>query len=123
MEIFGDLLKQEFPIDKMIPIAAYNWDDEASMQDNNTSAFNYRSIIATDTLSKHSFGRALDINPKLNPYYAYDGEVYPKGARYDSALPGTLVDGSSAVRTFTERGWQWLGSRERHQDYQHFEKP
>lgn len=37
------------------------------MSDNNTSAFNYRTIAGTDRLSKHGQGLAVDINPRYNP--------------------------------------------------------
>ena len=121
-ELFSFMHGQGFPIQKVVPIAAYGWDDEASMRDNNTSAFNYRRIIGTNDLSNHSFGRAIDINPRLNPYYAKDGNSYPAGATYDPTLPGTLVQDSEIVRAFKERGWRWLGEREENADYQHFDK-
>lgn len=122
-EIFSELLLLQFPIEKVIPIVAYGWDDEVSMQDNNTSAFNYRKIIATDILSNHSFGRAIDINPTLNPYHALDGNMYPPGARYDATVPGTITSDSPVVEVFEKRGWMWLGRREKAPDYQHFELP
>ena len=121
-KIFLNLLVIRFPIEKIIPITKYAWDDEASMQDNNTSAFNYRKIMGTDRLSNHSLGLAVDINPLYNPYYAYDGNVYPSKATYDSKVPGTITAGSEIVALFTSLGWTWLGEREDHKDYQHFEK-
>ena len=76
--IFHKLLSLSFPIEKIVPMEEYGWDDEASMADNNTSAFNYRVILGTERLSHHARGRALDLNPKLNPHYARDGGVFPK---------------------------------------------
>lgn len=122
-EIFALLCESQFPIDKIIPMHIYGWDDEASMEDNNTSAFNYRKIIGTDRLSNHSLGRAIDINPSLNPYYARDGKIYPRNASYKPGDRGTITPDSDIVRLFTERGWVWLGARLEHPDYQHFEKP
>lgn len=121
--IFAELRSIEFPIEKVIPIGAYGWDDEASMADNNSSAFNYRFILGTTRLSNHSFGRALDLNPMLNPYNARDGKVHPPGATHNPAVPGTLFKGSEAVRIFTERGWIWGGNWTVPVDYQHLEKP
>lgn len=121
-KIFIKLLELRFPIEKVIPISKYGWDDEASMQDNNTSAFNYRKIIGTDRLSNHSLGLAIDINPLHNPYYAYDGNVYPSKATYDSTVPGTIIAGSEIVAVFASLGWTWLGERLNNKDYQHFEK-
>lgn len=120
--IFAALYAAKFPIQKMIPITAYGWDDEASMVDNNTSAFNYRQIIGTDRLSNHSYGRAIDINPLQNPYFAYDGKVYPTGAKYEKEAPGTIWADGLAAKIFKEYRWNWLGEREQNADYQHFEK-
>lgn len=119
-DVFSTLFSMRFPIEKMIPIVAYGWDDVASMEDNNTSAFNYRVIMGTDRLSNHSFGEAIDINPLLNPYFARDGKVYPEGAVYDTRIPGTVTSG--VVELFTSYGWTWGGHWESVKDYQHFEK-
>jgi peptidoglycan L-alanyl-D-glutamate endopeptidase CwlK len=118
---FAELLDIRFPIEKVIPIVKYDWDDEASMQDNNTSAFNYRVIFNTDRLSHHSRGRAIDINPKLNPCTASNGMIQPRGGVYDVDVPGTLLASSKAVAIFVANGWTWLGGRSR-KDWQHFEK-
>jgi hypothetical protein len=120
-EIFEMLLKLEFPIEKIEPIAAYGWDDDASMAANNSSAFNYRTIAGTDRLSYHSYGRAIDINPLQNPYIQHDGKVVPPGARYDLAQPGTVTPAIASV--FTSLGWHWGGDWREHTDWQHFEKP
>lgn len=122
LAIFEALRVLRFPIRKAIPIAAYGWDDRASMDDDNTSAFNYRVILATDTLSNHAFGRALDINPRINPYTTAGHGTLPQGAAYDPSLPGALKEGSPEVAAFTSRGWRWLGTRDL-PDWQHFEKP
>lgn len=42
---------------------------KTSMEDNNSSAFNYRPIEGTDRPSKHALGTAIDINTLYNPYY------------------------------------------------------
>ena len=122
IDIFRELLALSFPIAKVLPLSRYGWDDEASMQDNNSAAFNYRTIACTDRLSNHARGLAIDINPLLNPYTQYDGKVVPEGARYDSSVPGTLVAGSPAVEVFTSRGWDWGGLWTDAPDFQHFAK-
>jgi hypothetical protein len=120
-EIFALLRGRSFPIEKMRPIAAYGWDDDASMADNNTSAFNYRPIAGMARLSNHAYGRALDINPRLNPYVrAADGVTLPPGARYEPIARGTITP--SIAELFKSRGWKWGGDWESHKDWQHFEK-
>ncbi len=44
-QIFDEIEATGYPITKVVPIVAYEWDDDASIADNNTSAFNYRHVI------------------------------------------------------------------------------
>jgi peptidoglycan LD-endopeptidase CwlK len=119
--IFKLIKENKFPIKKVIPINNYNWSDEASMSDNNTSAFNYRVINGTRTFSTHSLGRAIDINPLQNPEIK-NGKVSPEGAVYNKYAPGTITANSWLTHEFYKRGWRWGGSWKFSQDYQHFEK-
>lgn len=121
VEIFRELLSLRFPIEKIVPMPTYNWDDNASMEDNNSSAFNYRLIDGTDRLSNHSFGRSVDINPKQNPYVK-GSVILPKTGVYDPSKPGTFVTGSEAVKAFTSRGFEWGGNWVSLKDRHHFEK-
>jgi peptidoglycan LD-endopeptidase CwlK len=118
--IFNELYARTFPIQKMVAIVAYGWDDDRSMADNNTSAFNYRLIFGTDRLSNHSFGREVDINPMQNPYVRRDREVVPPGSSYDLAKPGTIT--GDVVALFKSYGWAWGGDWKETKDFQHFEK-
>jgi len=122
VEIFEIIKKSKFPIAKVIPIVKYNWSDDLSMEDNNTSAFNYRKVARKNSLSKHSFGIAIDINPYLNPAIYNDGSISPKGANYNTKAPGTIVKVSLIYKEFIERGWIWGGDWNSLKDYQHFEK-
>ena len=125
--IFQELLQLRYPIEKIRTVDTYPAaDDELSMEDNNTSAFNCRDIPGTGRWSPHAFGRAIDLNPLLNPYIDRTGAFQPKNAapyldrnRID---PGLLHAGDPAVRVFTDRGWRWGGSWRTPIDYQHFER-
>ena len=77
------------------------------MADNNSSAFNYRLVYGTNHVSNHSFGLAIDINPRQNPYIAIDGKIFPEGAEYNIKMPGTLVAGDKVVSLFESKGWEW----------------
>ncbi len=81
--VFDEIRASRFPIAKVIPVSRYNFSDELSMQDNNTSGFNYRTVEGTSVLSNHALGRAIDINPLFNPFIRGE-EVDPVGAKYDS---------------------------------------
>jgi hypothetical protein len=119
--IFTEIKNSNFPINKVVPINKYNWSDILSMEDNNTSAFNYRTVKSTRLISSHSIGIAIDINPLLNPQIKH-GRVLPPGIVYDPSKPGTLTAGCIVVKAFTKRGWQWGGHWQTTKDYQHFEK-
>ena len=62
LEIFKELYEYEYQIEKVRLIDEYDADDEASMSDNNSSAFNFRFISHTTKISKHGMGMAVDIN-------------------------------------------------------------
>ncbi len=120
--IFQEMFDQKIPIAKMVTISVYSWDDEASMQDNNCSAYNYRNIAGTDELSFHALGLAIDIDPRINPYIEGDS-VQPRGAVYDPSVPGTLTRDSALVQIFKKHGFDWGGdwmAERGYVDYQHF---
>jgi hypothetical protein len=125
---FERLHQLRYPIAKMRTVDYYpGGDDELSMDDNNTSAFKCRDIPGTGQWSQHTYGRAIDLNPLLNPYIDSAGEFQPKNAapyldrnRTDAGL---LHPGDPAVLVFTDRGWHWGGYWHTPLDYQHFERP
>ncbi|KAF0158521.1 MAG: cytoplasmic protein [Syntrophaceae bacterium] len=121
-EIFQMIEKLKFPVGKVIPIIAYNWEDGDSMADNNSSGFNFRVIEGTNKLSLHSFGRAVDINPVQNPVIYPAGIIAPAGATYRLKNNGTFAAGHPIVQEFIKRGWHWGGNFEQPKDYHHFEK-
>jgi len=117
--IFQEIEASHFPIAKVIPIERYGWSDDDSVKDDNTSGFNYRKVPATHRLSSHAEGRAIDLNPRENPYI--DPIRGPKQT-YNPNAPGALTPGSAPVRIFKKHGWKWGGVWRRGRDYQHFEK-
>ena len=121
---FKKAQEMKFPIKKVVPIVKYNWDDDASMADNNSSAFNYRFIAGTKKLSNHSFGRAIDINPYFNPViYKETGKVSPSGAKYNPKSKGVFSQDNPLVILMKKLGWRWGGDWTSLKDYHHFDKP
>ncbi len=129
-EIFRELFDIEYPIEKMTLIDAYDADDERSMEDNNTSAFNYRFIAESTTLSNHALGLAIDINPLYNPYVytRKDGSTflqpYNAGDYVDREKdnPYYIRRNDACYNIFIEHGFTWGGDWNTKKDYQHFEK-
>lgn len=129
LEIMKELYENQYPIEKMVLIDEYDADDENSMADNNTSAFNYRSINGSTKLSKHSLGFAIDINPRYNPCVrTIDGELSVEpanGSPYadrTQEFPYKIDENDLCYRLFTKHGFTWGGSWNSLKDYQHFEK-
>jgi len=130
MEIFKALYQAKYPIEKMRLIDYYDGDDEASMRDNNSSCFNQRDITAGGRRSKHSFGLAVDINPRYNPYYKVKASgkvlVKPEGSveflDRKATFPYKIEKGDLCYRLFKAHGFRWGGEWASSKDYQHFER-
>ena len=129
--IFKALYEASYPIEKMRLVDYYDADDQASMRDNNSSAFNYRPRAHQSTISKHALGLAIDINPLYNPYCLTTESgaliVEPKEARKyanrNFESPYKIEKGDLCWTLFRERGFYWGGGwANRTRDYQHFEK-
>ena len=125
MEIFCQLYLCKYPFTSVRLVDDYRADDTRSTEANNTSAFNYRTVAGSKKLSLHSYGMAIDINPKLNPYVK-KGVASPKnGAKYadrSKDFAGKIDKDDLAYKLFTKRGWKWGGNWKTVKDYQHFEK-
>lgn len=126
--VFERLYRLGFPIEKIRTVDHYpGADDELSMEDDNTSAFNCRGIPGSEHWSQHAYGRAVDLNPRLNPCVYSTGTFQPhNAAEYldrNRSDPGLLHNADPAVRAFTDRGWRWGGDWTEPMDYQHFERP
>jgi peptidoglycan LD-endopeptidase CwlK len=121
IQLFTFMTEVRFPIEHIVPASQFEFDDIRMMQANNTSAFNYRTIEGTDTLSVHATGCAIDINPRLNPMILR-GVTYPPDAQYIPGQPGVLDANHPVVCAFRKLGWTWGGDWDEPIDYHHFEK-
>lgn len=119
LQVFNKLLDDKFPIYSVIPINAFDWDDNKSMLANNTSCFNYRKT-QSGKMSEHAKGLAIDINPFNNPYISRNKKIYPNGASYNYNAKGTINSNSNIIKFFKEIGWKWGGDWIYSKDYQHF---
>ncbi|MDD7402548.1 MAG: M15 family metallopeptidase [Butyribacter sp.] len=130
-KVFYVLYKIKYPIQRMKLVDEYGADDERSMGDNNTSAFNFRTIAGTTQLSKHALGMAVDINPRINPYINSKGVLTPENAKVYECRDVKKCRGkyakymiqknSQITKIFKKYGFSWGGDWEDSKDYQHFE--
>lgn len=123
IQVFHAIFAAGFPIETMTPISELLTDAEEQPDYANTSGFHCRFVAGTDRWSDHAYGRAIDINPHLNPLVQGD-YVWPTGAtRYvDRTLgePGMIVEGDAVVKAFDAVGWGWGGRWNTLKDWHHF---
>lgn len=134
LEIFKELYDAEYEIESMHLVDNYwtgdaDTSDSASIDVNNTSAFNYRAATGGSKLSNHAYGSAIDMNPQQNPYVSYkSGEAswsHKNANDYiarDTGLPHVITHEDAAYKIFKNHGFKWGGDWENPKDYQHFEK-
>ena len=130
-QIFEALYQAEYPIHKMRLVSDYKGNDWQSIEADNTSAFNCRKATGSKKWSKHSYGKAIDINPIENPYISRKGYishkeslVYKKRVHKNDtyADKAVLLKHDDAVKIFKKYGWKWGGDWSGVKDYQHFSK-
>lgn len=135
LDIFAELYKLKYPIERMELIDYYDGSDFESIEANNTSAFNYRvSTSNSGKLSQHAYGCAIDINPQINPYVGSGGTGSHQNAKEywnrntdvwtsETAKAAYIGENTAIYDIFVnEHGWTWGGSWSSYRDYQHFEK-
>ena len=129
-DIFAELYRAKYPIERIRPISEYDDDDERSMQANNTSCYCYRPIEGSNKLSNHARGLAIDINPLYNPCVRRkkDGTLLVQPATGKPYVDRSrtfkykITKQDLCYRLFTQHGFTWGGSWRSLKDYQHFEK-
>ncbi len=129
LEIFEELYYSGYQLEEVSLIDKYDADDDASMDANNTSCFNYRVVDNTTKLSYHAYGLAIDVNPFYNPYVQFrNGAEYvcPTGsveyADRSADFPYKIDENDLCYKLFRQHGFTWGGAWNSCKDYQHFEK-
>ena len=142
LDIFLELFEVDYQIYSMVLVDAF-WTgeglstDEASVRANNTSSFNYRRASDSPNLSNHALGKAIDVNPRHNPYVVFGpngwvtdpyiaytanetGYIEPETRPY---APHAMTSSDACVQAFKRRGFTWGGDwGGTNLDYQHFDK-
>ena len=132
VKIFQKLYEKEYPVRQMRLVSDFGGNDWQSIEADNTSAFNCRRATGSKKWSKHSYGKAIDINPIENPYISRSGRIshrssfkYRKRVRQKNLHPANraiLLPDDDVVRLFKQYGWKWGGDWHGVKDYQHFSK-
>lgn len=129
--IFEALYDIGYPIRQMRLVSDFGGNDWQSIEADNTSAFNCRNATGSKKWSRHSYGKAIDINPIENPYVFRSGRSSHKASapyvkrahrQKTSADKALLLPNDKVVKLFKQHGWQWGGEFRGEKDYQHFQK-
>lgn len=125
-QLFHQLYQRGFPLARARLIDHYRGDDAASMQDNNTSAFNNRQITGGGPPSLHAYGLAIDINPLQNPFVQPDEQgsarISPPGGAAYLTRRRRAGMAEEVVALFAHYGYTvWGGYWHKPIDYQHFQ--
>ncbi len=123
---FSRSISVRFPITKMVNPNVYGGNDPAQMRADNSSGFNCRAVVGNPyRRSPHSYGIAIDVNPRQNPYRDVNGKWWPEnGTAYIDRTPrrgGMLSLESTMVKVLRSDGFFWGGLWSPGKDYQHFQ--
>jgi len=126
-DIFKKLYNAKYPIKKMRLVSDYGADDFASIEADNTSAFNCRKATSSNHWSRHAYGKAIDINPIENPYVSKNGHTshtksYKFLRRNHSISKAVILRNDYITKLFKAYGFRWGGDWNCCKDYQHFDK-
>ena len=124
IDIFYKLYELNYPIESLELAEDFdkkqntllNSTELASMGNNNTCAFYYKPD--GNDFSPHSYGLAIDINPKINPSLDKDGVPVPKTAvKYlnptelsPAEEAARITEDSEICKIFKAYGWTWGGN-------------
>ncbi|MEU8240168.1 M15 family metallopeptidase [Actinoplanes missouriensis] len=117
---FAQLYRWRFPIMVMQPASV----NMPGLTDKSvlTSGYECRFVAGTTKWSQHSYGRAVDVNPRQNPMIRGDYLDPPNTERWlarENYWPG-MVHENGAVEAFTANGFAWGGRWKSLKDYMHF---
>lgn len=121
---FTRLFEARFPIRRMHGVERYDGDTLRSLRADNTSAYNCRradQINAPFGASPHANGRAVDVNPRENPWMDLRCDCWSPSARHAARTPGPgkVRKGGVVWRAFIDEGWIWQNIDV--PDYMHFD--
>ncbi len=130
-DIFYELYRNAYPIQRIILPIGYQADDNAIMTDGITRALGFTWDENGQPMEhEHSLGLAVDFNSLYNPQVIVEEDgtttiLPPAGAPYadrTNIQPHMLTEDDLAVQLFLQHGFSWGGYWEGRNDYQHFEK-
>lgn len=101
ISVFKELLDKRFKISNVD--IANDRSDKSIILKNDSTGYNFRTVLGENKLSKHAFGYAIDINPKNNP--AKPSKMFDI---YDTTITKGVI-GRNIIGIFKSCGFEWGG--------------
>jgi hypothetical protein len=123
LRVMRRLYETGFKIRRMRLPEAYGSNDDRMGNHDDSSGFNCRLATGSSSWSEHAYGRAIDLNPRENPYIAGSHVGPPSGKPFvdrSRHVRGMIHAGDRVVRVFRSIGWHWGGYWHYPIDYMHF---
>lgn len=126
VKIFAVLFKHHFQFKTITPSFQIQDDYARFLLANSTMGFHCRFMVGRNNkFSLHSYGRAIDINPRQNPYQRKSLVIPPGSEKFldrKQISKGMIAAQGIVVKTFKKYGWRWGGDWRTRKDYMHFQK-
>lgn len=121
--VFSRLFAARFPIERMRVTSPVEAAAKPTGDGNTTGAFNCRPVRGSTVWSAHAYGKAIDVDPFVNPYKSGSRVIPELATAYldrGLGLPGMITASGPVVAAFRSVGWTWGGSWTSPEDYMHF---
>jgi hypothetical protein len=121
--VFSRLFAAGYPIEQMRVTSPAEAAAKPTGDGNTTGAFNCRPVRGSTVWSAHAYGKAVDVNPFVNPYRSGSRVIPELATAYldrGLGLPGMITATGPVVAAFRAVGWTWGGSWTSPKDYMHF---
>jgi D-alanyl-D-alanine carboxypeptidase len=122
--VFARLHELRFPIEQLRITTTADLDAHPTGDGNGSGSFTCRVVRGGSSLSQHSFGTAVDINPFQNPFQRGDLVLPELASAYldrTDVRPGMILPGDEVVAAFAAIGWHWGGDWTE-PDHMHFSR-
>lgn len=123
VSVFRELFRVGYPIEAMRLPRSADLTARPTGDGNGTAGMVCRASRSSTEWSEHAYGRAIDVNPFMNPYQRGDLVLPERASSYldrSWVRPGMVTADGVVVRAFARIGWTWGGTFTSVRDYMHF---
>lgn len=122
--VFARLHELRYPIESLRLTTTADLHAHPTGDGNGSGSFTCRVVRGGTSLSHHSYGTAVDLNPFQNPFRRGDLVLPELASAYldrTDVRPGMILAGDEVVAAFEAIGWEW-GGEWSEPDHMHFSR-